>query len=148
MASLEFYPFRPQDHGWVLRKDADDAKVAEAYRQLVYELVTGDYTEGSPASRMRDEAAKMVAARSERAKAAAAARWGSPAESIPLPKKKQEVVDFALDNGLDMADVEQWISMSLRERKGKDRNGCAIKNWKGALVKFCQRMHDKRTNSR
>ena len=76
MASLEFYPFRPQDHGWVLRKDADDASVAEAYRQLVYELVTGDYTEGSTASMMRDDAVKMVEARSERAKVAAAARWG------------------------------------------------------------------------
>lgn len=147
MENPEFFPFRPQDHGWVLRKDAEDAKVAEAYRQLVYELVTGDYAEGSAASRMRDEAVKMIAARSERAKAAAAARWGSPVESIPLPKKKQEVIDFAVDNGLDMADVEQWISMSLKERKGKDRNGKAIKNWKGMLVKFCQRMNDKRATS-
>lgn len=147
MENPEFFPFRPQDHGWVLRKDAEDAKVAEAYRQLVYELVTGDYAEGSAASRMRDEAVKMIAARSERAKAAAAARWGSPAENIPLPKKKQEVIDFALDNGLDMADVEQWISMSLKERKGKDKNGNAIRNWKGALVKFCKSMNDKRANS-
>ncbi len=144
MPSLEFYPFRPQDHGWVLRKDADDAKVAEAYRQLVYELVTGDYADGSAASRMRDEAVKMVEARSERAKAAAAARWGPPAESIPLPRKKQEVIDFALDNGLDMADVEQWIAMSLKDRKGKDKNGNNIKNWKGALINFCQKMADKR----
>lgn len=147
MQGLEFFPFRPTDHGWVLRNDADDAKVAEAYRQLVYELVTGDYTDGSAASRMRDDALKMVAARSERAKAAAAARWGSPAESIPLPKKKQEVVDFAVDSGLDMADVEQWIAMSLKERRGRDKAGNAIKNWKGALVKFCQKMADKRSNS-
>lgn len=144
MPSLEFFPFRPQDHGWVLRKDSDDAKVAEAYRQLVYELVTGDYTDGSAASRMRDEALKMLSARSEKAKLAAAARWGTPSESFPLPRKKQEVIDFAVDNGLDMADVEQWIAMSLKERKGKDKNGNAIKNWKGALVKFCQKMADKR----
>ena len=144
MPSLEFFPFRPQDHGWVLRKDADTTKVAEAYRQLVYELVTGDYTDGSAASRMRDEAVKMVEARSERAKAAAAARWGPPAESIPLTKKKQEVIDFAIDKGLDMADVEQWIAMSLKERRGRDRDGKAIKNWKGALIKFCQKMTDKR----
>lgn len=144
MPSLEFFPFRPQDHGWVLRKDADTTKVAEAYRQLVYELVTGDYTDGSAASRMRDEAVKMVEARSERAKAAAAARWGPPAESIPLPKKKQEVIDFAIDKGLDMADVEQWIAMSLKERRGRDRDGKSIKNWKGALIKFCQKMTDKR----
>ena len=141
---LEFFPFRPQDHGWVLRKDSDDAKVAEAYRQLVYELVTGDYSEGSAASRMRDEAAKMVEARTERAKAAAAARWGPPAESIPLPRKKQEVIDFAIDKGLDLSDVEQWIAMSLKERRGRDRDGKTIKNWKGALTKFCQKMADKR----
>lgn len=144
MQSLEFFPFRPQDHGWVLRKDADTTKVAEAYRQLVYELVTGDYTDGSAASRMRDEAVKMVEARSERAKAAAAARWGPPADNIPLPKKKQEVIDFATDNGLDLADVEQWIAMSLKERRGRDKDGKAIKNWKGALIKFCQKMSDKR----
>ena len=144
MPSLEFFPFRPQDHGWVLRKDADTTKVAEAYRQLVYELVTGDYTDGSAASRMRDEAVKMVEARSERAKAAAAARWGPPSESIPLPKRKQEVIDFAQDKGLDLADVEQWIAMSLKERRGRDKDGKAIKNWKGALIKFCQKMAGKR----
>lgn len=144
MPSLEFYPFRPQDHGWVLRKDADDAKVAEAYRQLVYELVTGDYADGSAASRMRDEAVKMVEARSERAKLAAKARWGPPAESIPLPRKKQEVIDFAIDKGLDMADVEQWIAMSLKDRRGRDKDGKSIKNWKGALINFCQKMTDKR----
>lgn len=144
MPSLEFFPFRPQDHGWVLRKDADTTKVAEAYRQLVYELVTGDYTDGSAASRMRDEAVKMVEARSERAKAAAAARWRPPAEDIPLPKKKQEVIDFALCNRLDLADVEQWIAMTIKERKGRDKDGAAIKNWKGALIKFCQKMADKR----
>lgn len=144
MPSLEFFPFRPQDHGWVLRNDADTTKVAEAYRQLVYELVTGDYTDGSAASRMRDEAVKMVEARSERAKAAAAARWGPPSESIPLPKRKQEVIDFAVDKGLDLADVEQWIAMSLKERRGRDKDGKAIKNWKGALINFCQKMAGKR----
>lgn len=144
MPSLDFFPFRPQDHGWVLRKDADTTKVAEAYRQLVYELVTGDYTEGSTASRMRDEAIKMIEARSERAKLAAAARWGPPAESIPLPRKKQEVIDFAIDKGLDLADVEQWIAMSLKERRGRDKDGKTLKNWKGALINFCKKMTDKR----
>lgn len=144
MASLEFFPFRPQDHGWVLRKDADTTKVAEAYRQLVYELVTGDYTDGSAASSMRDEAIKMVEARSERAKSAAAARWGPPSGSIPLPKRKQEVIDFAVEKGLDLADVEQWIAMSLKERRGRDKDGKAIKNWKGALINFCQKMAGKR----
>lgn len=144
MPNLEFFPFRPQDHGWVLRKDADTTKVAEAYRQLVYELVTGDYTDGSAASRMRDEAVKMVEAKSKRAKAAAAARWGPPSESIPLPRKKQDVIDFAIDKGLDLADVEQWIAMSLKERRGRDKDGKAIKNWKGALINFCQKMTDKR----
>ena len=144
MPSPEFFPFRPQDHGWVLRKDSDDAKVAEAYRQLVYELVTGDYTDGSTASAMRDEAVKMISARSERAKTAAAARWRPPSEEIPLPKRKQDVIDFASDKGLDLADVEQWIAMSLKERRGRDKDGKAIKNWKGALIKFCQKMADKR----
>ena len=59
-----------------------------------------------------------------------------PKTEIPLPKNKEEVRLFALDQGIDVDYAMEWAELSLKERKGKDASGKPIRNWKGALINF------------
>lgn len=70
-------------------------------------------------------------------------RW---IKKIPLPTKLQEVLDFAADEGLDVDDAREWAEINLKERKGKDKDGKPILNWKGALRNYCKAMERKRNN--
>lgn len=64
---------------------------------------------------------------------------------VKLPKNKQEVIEFAIDNGLDSDDASTWAEQNLRERKGYDKDGNPILNWKGALTNYCKAMERKRS---
>lgn len=68
----------------------------------------------------------------------------SSVRNVQLPRNKQEVVEFAIDNGLDTDDASTWAEINLKERKGKDKDGKPIMNWKGALTNYCKAMADKR----
>lgn len=57
----------------------------------------------------------------------------------------QQVYDFAEAEGLDEADARDWYEMTVVDRGGFDRNGNPIKNWKGALKRFCKNRAAKRS---
>ena len=66
-------------------------------------------------------------------------------KSCPLPKNKEEVRTFALDNGLDIDDALEWAELNLKERHGKDKSGRPITNWKGAVIRWCGAKKKKRS---
>ena len=61
------------------------------------------------------------------------------------PKDKHEVIEFAIDNGLDPDDASTWAEQNLRERRGRDKDGNPINNWKGALTNYCKAMKTRRS---
>ena len=72
-------------------------------------------------------------------------KGGRPPVKSQLPKNKQEVIEFAIDNGLDTDDASTWAEQNLKERKGKDKDGNPIMNWKGALTNYCAAMKTRRS---
>lgn len=70
---------------------------------------------------------------------------GRPPIKTKLPRNKQEVIEFAVDNKLDPDDASTWAEQNLRERNGKDKDGNPILNWKGALTNYCKAMKSKRS---
>lgn len=71
----DFYPFRIKDHGWVLKKGVSTETIGEAFKDMVYELVTKDFTPGSIAESMHNDALTMIEERAEKARKAAKTRW-------------------------------------------------------------------------
>lgn len=71
----DFYPFRIKDHGWVLKKGVSTETIGEAFKDMVYELVTKDFTPGSIAESMHNDALTMIDERAEKARKAAKTRW-------------------------------------------------------------------------
>lgn len=59
-----------------------------------------------------------------------------PVRSMKLPTTEQ-LYDFARAENLDETDAREWYEMTVVERAGKDRDGKPIRNWKGALKRFC-----------
>ena len=53
-----------------------------------------------------------------------------------LPSKEQ-IYDFAAEQGLDETVAREWYEMTITDRGGLDRNGDPIVNWKGACKRFC-----------
>ena len=69
---------------------------------------------------------------------------GRPPVRIPLPKDKQEVLNFAADHGLDTFDASEWYEINIKGRGGYDKNGKPIYNWPGALTNHCKEMEANR----
>lgn len=69
---------------------------------------------------------------------------GRPPVRIPLPKNRDEVIDFAVEHGLDVDDAIQWYILNIDTRKGHDKNGKPIYNWPGALTNNCKAMEANR----
>ena len=69
---------------------------------------------------------------------------GRPPVRIPLPKDKQEVLNFAADHGLDTFDASEWYEINIKGRGGYDKNGKPIYNWPGALTNHCKAMEANR----
>lgn len=103
-------------------------------------LITQDF---SKSSRARDT--YSVASAAYKARVENGMKGGRPPSKVALPKNKQEVIEFAADNGLDTDDASTWAEQNLRERRGKDKDGKPIDNWKGALVNYCKAMKKKRS---
>lgn len=72
-------------------------------------------------------------------------KGGRPPIKTKLPRNKQEVIEFAIDNKLDPDDASTWAEQNLRERNGRDKDGNPIMNWKGALTNYCKAMKSKRS---
>ena len=63
-------------------------------------------------------------------------RTDAPSRTLPLPTW-DDFLSFVDGEGLDYTDARQWWEMTMVDRKGLDRNGKPIGNWKGALKRFC-----------
>jgi len=103
-------------------------------------LITGNTRKSERATAALELAKNAYKASVENGK-----KGGRPPVFIPLPKGKQEVIEFAADNGLDVDDASTWAEQNLKERHGKDKDGNLIKNWKGALMNYCKAMKKKRS---
>jgi hypothetical protein len=96
----------------------------------------------------KSERAKLALELAEKAYKASAEngkKGGRPPVKTPLPKNKQEVIEFAIDHNLDPDDASTWAEQNLKERKGKDKFGNRIENWKGALINYCKSETAKRS---
>ena len=120
-------------------------EVFEDVKQSMADMMSGNSSGKSFGAKMvakaRERLAKLGPINSENAKKGADAKWNR----IPLPKNKHEVIEFAADNGLDVDDASTWAEQNLRERRGKDKDGKPIDNWKGALVNYCKAMSKRRS---
>ena len=90
---------------------------------------------------------KMVRMSNERvaSKAASASREnGSRGGRPPRIPTKQEFEEYVDSVGLDYSDARQWFEMTVVERAGKDREGNYIRDWKAAVVGFCESKKEKR----
>ena len=63
-------------------------------------------------------------------------RTDAPSRTLPLPTW-EDFLSFVDGEGLDYTDAREWWEMTMVDRKGHDRNGKPIGNWKGALKRFC-----------
>lgn len=63
-------------------------------------------------------------------------RTDAPSRTLPLPTW-ESFLSFVDGEGLDYSDAREWWEMTMVDRKGHDRNGKPIGNWKGALKRFC-----------
>lgn len=98
----------------------------------------------------KSERAKLALELAEKAYKASAEngkKGGRPPVKVPLPKNKQEVINFAVDNKLDVDDAQAWAEQNLKERKGHDKWGNTFENWKGALVNYCKGEKKKRESA-
>ena len=111
-------------------------------------LMTGDFSRSERARKMAEEADADMDMRHQRATAGAAARWSrseEPAEkpkarrkpSGPMPSDKQAVYDFAIEEGLDMADAYECWECTVNERNGKTADGKRIRDWKAYVRRWC-----------
>lgn len=64
-----------------------------------------------------------------------------------LPKSMAEVSDFACSENLDYDDARLWWEQNFVERKGRDKDGRKITNWRGALIRFCESAKRKRESA-
>jgi hypothetical protein len=114
-------------------------------KQSMADMMSGNSAGKSFGAKMvakaRERLAKLGPINSENGKKGADAKWNR----IPLPKNKQEVIGFAADNGLDTDDASTWAEQNLKERRGMDKDGNPINNWKGALTNYCKAMKTRRS---
>ena len=117
----------------------DDGKL---YDQETYRVSTDEARQSRQVSATADALVNQT-----RAGAGAQALDSPSSHPSPvrnLPRNKEEVRLFAIDNGLDVDDANDWAEMNLRERHGRDKDGKPIRNWKGAILNYCKAMAAKR----
>lgn len=65
-------------------------------------------------------------------------KTGKVPAHIPAPRDRQEVFDFAAEQGLDYDYTRLWWERNFVERDGMDKDGKRFANWKGALINACK----------
>lgn len=73
-------------------------------------------------------------------------RTDAPSRTLPLPTW-ESFLSFVDGEGLDYTDAREWWEMTMVDRKGLDRYGKPIGNWKGALKRFCKSKINNRSNT-
>jgi hypothetical protein len=114
-------------------------------------LATGDFSKSERAREIVEAAETEFDVRHDRSTAGANARWGKSAEvpaeepkatakrkpSGPMPSDKQKVYDFAIEEGLDVADAYECWECTVNERNGKTADGKRIRDWKAYVRRWC-----------
>lgn len=131
-----WFKFYPSD--WINVLTMPDKQCAECFKNLVSRLMKNEAPEGSKEAEMIGESENYSKQRRE----AVMKRWQSN-KPIQLPRNKAEVIAFAEDNGLDVDAALEWAEINLKERKGNDKNGEPIHNWKKACAGYCESLKNK-----
>ena len=58
--------------------------------------------------------------------------------AVPNLPSKEQLYDFAAEQGLDETVAREWYEMTITERGGLHRNGSPIQNWRGAVKNYCK----------
>ena len=74
-------------------------------------------------------------------------RTDAPSRTLPLPTW-ESFLSFVDGEGLDYSDARQWWEMTMVDRKGLDRNGKPIGNWKVTCRRFCEAKAKKRSTQK
>lgn len=99
-------------------------------------------SDGAEAATSRESGRSTPATVSNNSKARESRRTGaeprgvSHSAPVRLPSY-DEFTRFVDQQGLDYTDAREWWEMTMVDREGKDRDGKPIRNWKGALKRFC-----------
>lgn len=120
--------------GTMSRSPEAAAQSGKAYDQEAYQVSADEARQSRQVSATADALVHQT-------------RAGAGAQALAvrnLPRNKEEVRLFAIDNGLDVDDANDWAEMNLRERHGRDKDGKPIRNWKGAILNYCKAMAAKR----
>ena len=128
--------------GTMSRSPEAAAQSGKAYDQETYRVSTDEARQSRQVSATADALVNQT-------RAGAGAQALESPSSLPspvrnLPRNKEEVRLFAIDNGLDVDDANDWAEMNLRECHGRDKDGKPIRNWKGAILNYCKAMAAKR----
>jgi hypothetical protein len=136
-----WFKFFPSD--WIEILTMTDCQAGKRFKVMIKRLISNSSQEGSIESIMINESIDFAEIRRK----AALKRWrerGQVENAKSLPKTKQEVIDFAVDNGIDVDDAVEWAQINLKERKGKDKDGNPIMNWEAACKAYCASVAKKR----
>lgn len=110
-----------------------EAEIVEDVRASMDDLETANISGNSFGAWMVRVAEERRQAYSERNKANGQ-KGGRPRKSL-LPTK-DEIYAFAVEAGLDEGFAREWYELSIKERKGRDRDGNPIANWQAALTGY------------
>ena len=74
-------------------------------------------------------------------------RTDAPSRTLPLPTW-ESFLSFVDGEGLDYSDAREWWEMTMVDRKGLDRYGKPIGNWKVTCRRFCEAKAKKRSTQK
>ena len=112
----DFYPFRIKDHGWVLKKGVSTETIGEAFKDMVYELVTKDFTPGSIAESMHNDALTMIDERAAKARKAAKTRWQKAQGNQLTADGDTREDSLNMTNGRNAGKLESGTSANLYDQ--------------------------------
>lgn len=134
-----WFKFYPSD--WIDVLTMTEKEAAKRFKDMVKRLASNKAPEGTIEANMINESIAYAAKRRENVMK----RWNKE-KAEPLPRNKQEVIEYAEDNSLDVDDALEWAQINLKDRGGKDKDGNPIRNWKMACSAYCAAMQNKRNS--
>lgn len=125
--------------------DMSDKERAEDIKKSISALIRLDPSGTSFGAYMVQLAGDRMAERSAEASRANGSLGGRPRKqpSGPMPKDKETVIDFAVQNSLDVADAVECFE-ATKERDGKDKDGKCVNDWKGFVFKWSKSRKENR----
>lgn len=140
---LTWFRFFPSD--WIEVLGMTEKQAGKRFKELITRLSVNK----APSNSVEESMIKDSFEYTEKKRLAALKRWRERELNgiQPLPKNKQEVIDFAVASGLDVDDAVTWAQINLVERKGKDKDGNTIVNWKAMCSGYCSAMAKKRESA-